>query len=389
MKVSLLNSGSAGNCCIVRSSKTTLMIDCGSPTQKYLKQAMNEVSVSVSDLDAVLITHNHSDHIRWLNMVRKVPVYSYCPLVCRNTKKEELYINHHLIVPDEIFEINDFTIQTLGLSHDAGNTLGYVITLNTTGEKLVYVTDTGYFPMSYQAEIAGADYYIFESNHDPDMLLKTSRPMMTKQRILSDVGHLCNQDSANLLAGAVTKRTRKIVLAHLSREANTENLALEALENALHEKGYCLQDFDAEAAGQFDITEFGELEEGSAAQANPASLENDSDLQKSADESEESPQTSDFKRTEEPKELSPVSDVQENGPGSKSEVLKAEPGQKEDGEQKEDPEQPAGFRIISMPEKAKSALLPAPDPEKEKEKRQEEQKKQLNHFFDSIGQLFD
>ncbi len=367
MKVSLLNSGSAGNCCIVRSRKTTLMIDCGSPTQKYLKQAMNEVSVSVNDLDAVLITHNHSDHVRWLNMVRKVPVYSYCPLVCRNTKKEELYINHHLIVPDEIFEINDFTIQTLGLSHDAGNTLGYVITLNTTGEKLVYVTDTGYFPMSYQAEITGADYYIFESNHDPDMLLKTSRPMMTKQRILSDVGHLCNQDAASLLASAVTEKTQKIVLAHLSREANTENLALEALENALHEKGYCLQDFDAEAAGQFDITEFGNIDESiqeEKSESGPDPLREDSVSKKALRDADE-------KREE------------------KTETNAGSEGCPDSSEEKTDSEMPANFRLISMPEKAKAALLPPPDPEIIKEKRKEEQKKQLDHFFDSIGNLFD
>ncbi|WP_273234933.1 MBL fold metallo-hydrolase [Ileibacterium valens] len=261
MKVSLLNSGSAGNCCIVQSSNTTIMIDCGSPSQKYLRQAMEEVDVSVNDLDAVLITHNHSDHVRWLNMFRQRPVYSYCSLVCRNSKKETLPINHQLIVPDEIFEIRDFTIQSLGLSHDAGNTLGFILTLNTTGEKLVYVTDTGYFPVGYQEDISNADYYIFESNHDPDMLMHTSRPMWTKQRILSDVGHLNNLDASKILAAAVGNRTRKVVLAHISREANTENLALTAFEQSLQSRGYCLHDFDTEAASQFDLTEFGELDD--------------------------------------------------------------------------------------------------------------------------------
>ena len=357
MEVSLLNSGSAGNCCIIRSEHTTLMIDCGAPTQKYLKKAMAEVSVSVSDLDGVLITHSHSDHIRWLNMVRQVPVYSYCPLVCRNSKKQELPINHHLIVPDEIFEINDFIVQTLGLSHDAGNTLGFVITQKTTGERLVYVTDTGYFPMSYQEDIRGADYYIFESNHDPEMLMKTSRPLYTKQRILSDLGHLNNQDAAALLASSVTGHTKKIVLAHISREANTENLALGALESALASKGYCLQDFDAEAAGQFDITDFRSEDFQPAASSETGSaLPAASQKEQSADAA------------------TPDSSAED------SENESRKPEKSEEGEKA------AGFSVLSMPEPkvttASARIL------KDQESFREDQAKKRDSFFGSIEEIF-
>lgn len=358
MQVSLLCSGSAGNCCIVQGPHTSLMIDCGSPTQKYLKACFQEIEFDPDAVDAVLITHSHSDHIKQLKMMKNHEIYSYCDLRITNTKNEEIPLHHHLIVPDEIFEIGDFTVHTLELSHDAGKTLGFVLEQNETKEKLVYVTDTGYFPMSYHELIRGADYYIMESNHDPDMLMRTNRSMWVKQRILSDQGHLNNSDSAALIASVVTRRTRKIVLAHLSREANTEAKALSALEIALHEKGYCLQDFDAEAAAQFQITEFGRP-------LNPAD-----DLQETAGE-----QTS----PEEPDEKSEKEEPSGQPAAQQAESLS--PGQPEDQEKK------ASFRVLSMPKKRKS-MHPAVSREELQELRRQQTLKDQAALTSCLTDIF-
>lgn len=270
MRVNLLCSGSKGNCCIIEGSSTSIMIDCGPGTKKYLTQACSKIEFSLSDLDAVLVTHNHSDHIRQLRTVADHPIYSYCPIQITDTKKRPIPFEHHQIVPDEIFEIGEFSIYALGLSHDAGETLGFVI--EDAHTRLVYVTDTGFFPMDYTSIIQGADYYIMESNHDVDMLMHTNRSWWLKQRILSDTGHMNNQDASNLLASVVTPNTKKIVLAHLSEEANEPELALQALQEALAKKGYALQDFEAEAASQFEVLSFGRVIRDEGQKANPVLL---------------------------------------------------------------------------------------------------------------------
>ena len=138
----------------------------------------------------------------------------------------------------------------LPLSHDAENTVGFV--LETAQEKLVYITDTGYVREECVPLIADADYYVMESNHDVGMLMQTRRPYPIKMRILSDSGHLCNEDCAHLLTRLVTPRTRSIFLAHLSEEANQPQLAWQVSADALKQCA-CRKDLVLKAAGQYEI----------------------------------------------------------------------------------------------------------------------------------------
>ncbi|WP_294731239.1 MBL fold metallo-hydrolase [uncultured Faecalibaculum sp.] len=227
MRVDLLCSGSKGNSCLVTSGDARLLIDCGS-TKRYLTQALAQVDVRVEDLLAVLITHSHSDHISQLKLVKDVPLFSCCEL------KEG--VRKHRIMPGDWFILGPFRITVIALSHDApGGCVGYKIDDGTS--TLVYVTDTGFVPNAARDVLAGADAYVFESNHDVEKLMATNRPMYLKQRILSASGHLNNADSAHCLSEIVTGKTKEVILAHLSDEANTPDLALEAFHEGFASQG--------------------------------------------------------------------------------------------------------------------------------------------------------
>ena len=244
MRADLLCSGSKGNSCLVTSGQTRLLIDCGS-TKRYLSQALADAGCRVEDISAVLITHSHSDHVSQLKMVKDLPLYSCCDL------KEGS--RHVRILPGDRFILGPFRISVIGLSHDApGGTIGYVI--EDDESKLVYITDTGFIPNAAKPLLEGADAYVFESNHDVAMLLGTSRPMYLKQRILSDSGHLNNEDSARCLSEIVTGNTKHVILAHLSEEANTPELALSAFHDGFSRRGLDDAGIDVRCGSQKIIT---------------------------------------------------------------------------------------------------------------------------------------
>ena len=241
MKVDLLCSGSKGNSCLVRTQRSSIVIDCGS-TKKYLMASLQSVSQDIQTLDALLVTHSHKDHISQLKHFEHLPIYSYCDLNVQD---------HRCIKPLDRFIIGDMQITVIGLSHDAPNTVGYVI--EDGCQKLVYITDTGYLPNHEKAYLENADHYIFESNHDMEMLMHTARPMFVKQRILSDSGHLSNEDASHNITSLINTKTKNIVLAHLSQEANVPELALDVLNDTFLKKDLRSSNIRIQAAPQFGI----------------------------------------------------------------------------------------------------------------------------------------
>ena len=244
MRFSLLASGSKGNCCIITSGESTIVIDCGT-TKTYLKKCFQEVDVSFQQVDALLITHSHTDHISALSLFDQVKTYSV----------KELKENTHFVTPFERFYIKNFMIEVLPMSHDSDDCVGYII--YTQNEKLVYITDTGYVREDVKSYMKDADYYIFESNHDLEMLMNTKRPLYLKQRILGDSGHLCNEDSARILSEVISDKTKEIVLAHISEEANTCEQAITILQETLQRKEVDASHVKIHAALQYGIYQGG------------------------------------------------------------------------------------------------------------------------------------
>lgn len=221
MRFHSLASGSKGNAFVVENGTCKLMIDAGT-TQKKIKENLQSLGLTIDLLDCVLITHDHSDHISAIKLFKNHTVYS-------PTKVDIDYIK---IEPYETFHHGSFTIKTIATSHDKENSVAYIIEDNH--HKLVFITDTGYIRNDDLQYLQGADIIIMESNHDPELLMKTNRPYLTKQRILSDKGHLSNETAGTILSQIVSSNTREILLAHLSEEGNTEELALNTVRRYLN-----------------------------------------------------------------------------------------------------------------------------------------------------------
>ncbi len=217
MYFNVIASGSKGNATILIHKNTRILIDMGISLCR-LEEGLKEVNLKVEDIDAAVFTHNHCDHINGIKYLSPKIMYGL-----ERTLPSSLSNICNLYEP---FNIKDIEITPIKTSHDAKNPCGYIF--KADGEKLAYMTDTGVFLEETLPYVKNPTYLIIESNHDIKMLLHTKRTFELKQRIMSDVGHLCNEDSAIATCSIIGPDTKEIVLAHLSEEANTPELAIEA-----------------------------------------------------------------------------------------------------------------------------------------------------------------
>jgi len=212
----ILGSGSKGNATLIYDEDTLFQIDMGLP-KKTLLGGLSAIGREPSTLCACLFTHDHSDH---------VGTVCYLPETTKLFAPKDTVMTRcfNEITPLSPLDFGAFHITPFSVSHDANNPVGYLI--ENRGERLVYVTDTGYLSEESLSLVKNADYYIFESNHDLSMLEKSHRPQSLKLRIHGDHGHLSNSESACYMAELLGEKTKEIVLAHLSEECNTPEVAL-------------------------------------------------------------------------------------------------------------------------------------------------------------------
>lgn len=231
MLVSVLASGSKGNCTYIQTENHKCLIDVGM-SFPYVSNKLKEIDVDPKEIDIIFITHTHTDHINGLKKFMKdIKPNIYLTEKMLGEMSFDL-INYHLIEDD--FSIDEMKVEIIKLSHDTDDINGYILSDNN--KSVVYITDTGYINVKNHDRLKNKSIYIMESNHDVNMLMKGRYPYHLKMRILSDRGHLSNKDSANYLSKFIGNDTKYVILAHLSHENNNPDIALNNLKEVLDKK---------------------------------------------------------------------------------------------------------------------------------------------------------
>ena len=228
MKLSVYASGSSGNCLLLSSGSTHILIDAGI-SKRRIEGSLAQSGLSMREIGGVLITHEHSDHISGLKMLLKyyaLPVYA--PRTVANRLRgclpeAEPYLR--VIPVNESFSIGDLTVTAFHTPHDTDESVGYRV---QSGGVFALATDMGHVTEEVLNALSGADAVLIESNHDEEMLRYGPYPVYLKRRILSDSGHLSNACCAELARALALGGTKQIILGHLSRENNTPALAMQA-----------------------------------------------------------------------------------------------------------------------------------------------------------------
>jgi phosphoribosyl 1,2-cyclic phosphodiesterase len=233
IEVTVLGSGSSGNATLVRSERAAILVDAGF-SLRQIKLRMADARFHPADLDAVIVSHEHTDHISGLRVLCKrhrTPVYTSEATHLAGRFGEMGIERIESVRAGEEFKVGDIEIKPFSVPHDAADPLGFVIRGN--GVALGHVTDLGYAPELTAFHLQGCNILVLESNHDPEMLINGPYPWPIKQRILSRTGHLSNADSAALLARVASSELAAVFLAHLSQQNNTPELALAAHKDVI------------------------------------------------------------------------------------------------------------------------------------------------------------
>ena len=233
MRITVFASGSSGNCLLVESGNTRLLIDAGISVRRITK-SLSHLCLTWRDIDGVLITHEHSDHISGLKMLLKyyaLPLYAPHTVAARLCGMLPDAVDcMHVIPVGESFRVGSLQVRAFHTPHDTDESVGYRV----EGEGcFAMATDMGHVSQEVVEGLLGADIALIESNHDLEMLRNGGYPFYLKRRILSARGHLSNADCALLARQLAESGTGEIVLGHLSRENNRPELALRETAAAL------------------------------------------------------------------------------------------------------------------------------------------------------------
>lgn len=241
MKLCSIASGSSGNCIYAGNDNTNILVDVG-VSAKRIENGLSSIDIKPDTVQAILVTHEHSDHISGLGVMSRkyhIPIYATIETAkaIMNMKnlgeiEKDLF---HFIEPNETFMVNDISVNPFSTSHDASNSVCY--TMQSNGRKVGIATDLGKFDDYIMSNLEDSDILMLEANHDVNMLMVGKYPYYLKQRILGDKGHLSNKASAELICKLMNSRLQHVILAHLSKENNYEELAYETVSCELHSQG--------------------------------------------------------------------------------------------------------------------------------------------------------
>ena len=230
-------SGSNGNCIFISYGDTHVLIDAGI-SGKRIEAGLNSIQATCADIDALLITHEHSDHVQGAGILSRrydLPVFAtegtWRAMEKSKSIGEVAPKNKRYVYREENLYLNDICIHPFSIPHDAADPVGFSV--HGRDCKVVVATDIGHITEDVQRNIQEADLILLESNHDVDMLKNGRYSYPLKKRILGDYGHLSNVTAGELLMQAISKRLKHVILGHLSEENNRPILAYETVANIL------------------------------------------------------------------------------------------------------------------------------------------------------------
>lgn len=234
IKVSPLFSGSRGNCTLIQTEQTNILLDAGFP-YKSIVAALESRGLSQQDVDAIVITHEHADHIAALPYwTKNYATAVYAPKEIADCIRQRVYLSE-VIEIDGSFTVGDVSVDVYECSHDARCCFGYRFCHD--GSYFGSVTDTGCATDELIDFLSPCKTVMLESNHDVNMLQKGAYPYPLKQRILSNFGHLSNEQAADVIKRLVGAKAKNIILAHLSENNNTKEIAFNTAVKAVSQLG--------------------------------------------------------------------------------------------------------------------------------------------------------
>lgn len=254
-----LFSGSSGNAILVSSADTLVLVDAGMNCKKIV-EALNIVRINPFDLSAILITHDHSDHISGLDVFTRkfsIPIYATKDTwsgIHAAEKKPHLPSLDNEVIPEEEFMIGNLGIVAFSTPHDTSGSCGYCF--STKSHKAAIATDIGYMTPTIFEHLRGCEGILLEANYDKDMLWNGEYPYYLKKRIDGNYGHLCNDDCASTIAALCKAGTRHFILGHLSKENNLPQVAERTVVRALQDEELVRdRDFTLRIANRYVPTE--------------------------------------------------------------------------------------------------------------------------------------
>lgn len=235
LKYCSIGSGSSGNCHYIGYKDTNILVDAGL-SGKRISTGLDDLNIDASKLKGIFITHEHSDHIKGAGIISRkydIPIFANIKTWCAMKDKLGQIEDRNMKVfeNDKSYSLGDLIIRPFSISHDASDAVGY--NFYADNEKMSIATDIGKITDNIRRHLYKSKLVVLESNYDPNMLMMGSYPYALKKRVMSEVGHLSNEDAANFCVELIKEGTERILLAHLSKENNFPELAYETSKGIL------------------------------------------------------------------------------------------------------------------------------------------------------------
>ena len=254
-KFCTLYSGSSGNCSFVQTDSTKILIDAGQSAKK-IEEALSTIDVDPFSIDGILVTHEHSDHVKGLGILSKkfhIPVYANSKTWdAMEKQKEKIEENNVKLFSFNKFSIGDIDVKPFAIPHDAANPCGFNIYNND--KKMSIATDIGHMDNEILQNLLNSNFLLLEANYEPEVLRYSKYPYLLKSRISGPNGHLSNIDAGKTISYLVNKGLDKVMLGHLSHENNFPELAYKTVLEQLMENNVSQSNLRLSVASRYEAS---------------------------------------------------------------------------------------------------------------------------------------